>query len=215
MKLLLTIFQPIGLLFYYICPLKLVKSVKIVGSVLYSEWIKHSFCKCGNNCRFGHFSFLHGEKYIKIGNNVNICDRVVFEVYDKYQETGQTFMPELLIGDGTQIGDESHITCTNKIKIGNHVLMGRKIFISDNAHGASIREQMDMPPKLRPMTSKGPVVIEDNVWIGEMVCIMPDVTIGRGAIIGANAVVTHDVPPYSVVGGNPARVIKMLEKQSS
>ena len=64
---------------------------------------------------------------------------------------------------------------------------------------------------MRPMYSKGPVVIEDNVWIGEMVCILPNVRIGKGSIIGANAVVTKDVPANALVGGNPARVIKIIE----
>ena len=68
-----------------------------------------------------------------------------------------------------------------------------------------------MPANMRPMYSKGPVVIEDNVWIGEMVCILPNVRIGKGSIIGANAVVTKDVPANALVGGNPARVIKIIE----
>lgn len=60
------------------------------------------------------------------------------------------------------------------------------------------------------LISKGPVVIEDNVWIGEHACIMPGTTIGKGSIVGANAVVTKDVPPYSLVGGVPAKLIKTL-----
>ena len=65
-----------------------------------------------------------------------------------------------------------------------------------------------MRPLERPITSKGPVVIGNNVWIGDKATILPGVTIGDGAVIAANAVVTKDVPAYSVVGGNPARVIK-------
>ncbi|MBQ9641915.1 MAG: acyltransferase [Bacteroidaceae bacterium] len=122
----------------------------------------------------------------------------------------QHFNPHFSIGNDSCIGDDSHLTCINEIRIGNNVRMGRKIFITDNAHGASDPALLDIRPNLRPMVSKGPVIIEDNAWIGEMVCIMPGVTIGRGAIIGANAVVTKDVPPYSLVGGNPARVIKQL-----
>jgi acetyltransferase-like isoleucine patch superfamily enzyme len=67
------------------------------------------------------------------------------------------------------------------------------------------------PPINRPLISKGPVIIEDNVWIGEGVCITPNVRIGKNAIVGANAVVTKDVPPNTVVAGVPARVIKLLE----
>lgn len=58
------------------------------------------------------------------------------------------------------------------------------------------------------MTEIKPVIIEDNVWIGARVCILPGVTIGEGSVIGACAVVPKSVPPYSVVIGNPARVVK-------
>ena len=68
-----------------------------------------------------------------------------------------------------------------------------------------------MPANVRAMYSKGPIVIEDNVWIGEMVCILPNVKIGKGSIIGANAVVTKDIPAHALAGGNPAKVIKIIE----
>ena len=61
-----------------------------------------------------------------------------------------------------------------------------------------------------PLYRKGPVVIEDNVWIGEKASIMPGVHIGKGAIIAANSVVTHDVPAYAVVAGVPAKIVKQL-----
>ena len=63
-------------------------------------------------------------------------------------------------------------------------------------------------PLKRPIVSKGPVRIGDNVWIGDKATILPNVSIGNGAIIAANAVVTKDVPPYSVAAGNPAKIIK-------
>ncbi|WP_443197883.1 DapH/DapD/GlmU-related protein [Pseudobutyrivibrio sp. OR37] len=65
-------------------------------------------------------------------------------------------------------------------------------------------------PNKRKIRSKGPVIIEKNAWIGRNVCIMPNVVIGEGSIVGANSVVTHDVPPYSIVGGVPARIIKEI-----
>ena len=92
--------------------------------------------------------------------------------------------------------------------MGNGVLTGRWVTITDNSHGETDYETLKMQPILRKLYSKGAVKIGDNVWIGDKVTILPNVTIGNGAIIAANAVVTRDIPPYSIVAGNPARIIK-------
>lgn len=176
---------------------------------IYSYWIQLEFNTVGNNVYIGKMYFLKGAKFISLADNVIISERCIFEVYDTYQN--QRFQPKLSIGSNSHIGDDCHITCINNITIGNNVRMGRKIFITDNAHGASERALLDLAPNKRPLVSKGPVVIEDNVWIGELVSIMPGVTVGKGSIIGAGAVVTKDVPPYCVVGGNPAKIIKTLD----
>jgi maltose O-acetyltransferase len=68
---------------------------------------------------------------------------------------------------------------------------------------------LDKPMALQGPKAEEPVIICDDVWIGGRVTILPGVTVGRGSIIGAGAVVTKDVPPYSIVGGNPANVIRM------
>lgn len=171
-------------------------------------WYKGDFRRVGKNCEFQGFSLLKNPQYMVLDNHVTFGKNVVLEAIDKYG--AQQFNPSLKIGSNSRIGDDSHITCLNEIVIGDSVQMGRKVFISDNAHGASDRKLLDVNPVLRPMYSKGPVVIGDNVWIGEMACIMPGVTIGNGAIIGAGSVVTKDVPSYCVVGGAPAKIIKDL-----
>ena len=117
---------------------------------------------------------------------------------------------QLFIGDYVSIGEYCHITAIYNMHIGNHVLFGRRVTVSDNNHGAFVREQLDTPPSIRPLHSKGPVTIEDNVWIGENACILSGVTIGRGSVVAANAVVTKDVPPYSMVAGVPAKIVCKL-----
>lgn len=195
-------------LLHYIWPYKAAFTIERIKRFVYSKWIRYEFHSCGSKCGFGGFSFLHGTKYIDLGSHVNVGKRTVWEVYDEFNV--QKFTPSLSFGNDSSFGDDGHITCTNKVQIGNGVLIGRKVLITDNAHGEFERKLLDLPPNNRPITSKGPVIIEDNVWIGEMACIMPGVTIGRSAIIGANSVVTHNVPPYTLVAGNPARVIKEL-----
>ena len=188
---------------------KSVNVLRLLKKVVYSAWVRHDFQTCGSKCIFGGFAYLHGAEHMRLGNNINIGRDVVWEAIN--ERRGQHFSPQLTFGNGSSFGDEGHISCVNKIEIGDGVVMGRKVFITDNSHGASDRSQLDTSPFLRPIYSKGPVIIEENVWIGEMVCIMPGVTIGRGAITGANAVVTKDVPPYALAAGNPAKVIKIIE----
>jgi len=96
------------------------------------------------------------------------------------------------------------------VEIGNNVLIASKVYIADHSHGDTSLAHLSLPPVCRPLFSKGKVIIEDDVWIGEGAAILPGVVIGRGAIIGTNAVVTKDVDPYTVVGGVPARIIKKL-----
>ena len=149
---------------------------------------------------------LVGLKYIHIGKNTKVLQDAILTAW----ESEEYNTPLITIGDNTNIGEHSHITAVKSITIGNNVLTGRYVFISDNSHGQFKTDQLDTNPLQRPLYVKGPVVIEDNVWICERCCILSGVTIGRGSIIAANAVVTHDVPPYSIAAGVPAKVIKTI-----
>ena len=195
-------------LLHIILNYKLCIIIKTYYTKIYTLWIINEFKESGKACFIQPLRSLYGAENITLGENVNIGYHSILETYVKH--TKQTYTPKLIIGNHSSIGDYGHITCINKVVIGNNVLMGRRVFITDNAHGTSRRELLDICPTDRPLYSKGPVIIEDNVWIGEMACIMPGVTIGRGSIIGANAVVTKDIPPYCVAGGNPAKIIKQL-----
>ncbi len=105
-------------------------------------------------------------------------------------------------------GSYNHITCTNRIEIGDDLLTGKWVTITDNSHGNTDWDSLKIAPIKRDVVSKGPVKIGNNVWIGEKATILPGVTIGDGVVVAANAVVTKDVPSYCVVAGNPAKVIK-------
>lgn len=88
------------------------------------------------------------------------------------------------------------------------MLIGKWVSIVDNDHGFTDKTSLFVSPLKRPLVSKGPITIGDNVWIGDKVTILSGVTIGNCAVIAANAVVTKDVPAYCVVAGNPAREIR-------
>lgn len=118
--------------------------------------------------------------------------------------------PTLIFGDNVQINDRCHIASVMSICIGNNVLIASDVFITDHDHGDVSRATMEIPPALRDLICQ-PVIIGDNVWIGEKVIILKGVEVGQGAIIAAGAVVTKNVPPFSVVGGVPARILKTYE----
>ena len=143
---------------------------------------------------------------ISIGNNSSIMSHCIIETCAVNDNK-----PHLRIGDNVSLGEYSHITCADKITIGNGVLTGRFVLITDNSHGNNTKEETNTPPLARMIHSNGPVHIGDNVWIGDKVTILPNVTIGKGCIIEANAVVTKDIPEYSVVAGIPAKIIKTIK----
>ncbi len=175
-------------------------------NVMYSLWLKNYIGKAGTSVRFGTGTVFRSPQYISIGNNSCFSDHCIICAWDNYN--GVNYSPHIEIGDNCSFGFCTHITCCNKITIGNGVLTGMYVIISDNSHGEISQEIMNCPPQKRPLVSKGEVVIGNNVWIGDKAAILAGVHIGDGVIIGANAVVTKDVPAYSVVGGVPAKILK-------
>jgi acetyltransferase-like isoleucine patch superfamily enzyme len=155
---------------------------------------------------------LIGERGISIGNNSCIEKHTTLSVW--FKADSDHCSPEIAIGNNVDIGEYCHITASNGISIGNDVLLGKLITVTDNSHGSIDCENMQVSPLEREVVSKGRVVIKDRVWIGDKATILPNVTIGEGAIVGANSVVTKDVPDYSVVAGNPARIIKSLSRSA-
>lgn len=187
---------------------KIDKGIKYLGRLTKSKYYQRKL-KTGENLYIDSPFIFRGEKYLKIGKNFMALRGLVLQAWDEYE--GKRYTPEISIGDNVYMGFDCHIGAINKVEVGNNVLMGNKIYITDHFHGYVSKEDNSITPIKRELVSKGAVIIKENVWIGDNVTIMPGVTIGEGAVIGANAVVTKDVPAFSVVGGVPAKVIKMLE----
>lgn len=128
---------------------------------------------------------------------------------------------KITIGDHTCIYRNTVIGSVSEISIGSCVIISNHVHIYDNNNhptSPEIRKQMclegfDGDAWRWDKADSAPIRICDNVWIGEYSAIMKGVTIGEGSVVGAHAVVTKDVPPYSIVAGNPARVVKSLESK--
>lgn len=183
-------------------------SFHVFAKKLHSNWIRGEFNAIGINVGIDYPINLLGGKFISIGNNSGVGKRVILNAWNNYKNV--KYLPEIYIGNNVWIGDDCHITAINKIIIGNNVLLGRKIFITYHSHGEATKASISEAPSYRKLISKGPVIIEDNVWIGEKATILSNVKIGKNSIIGANSVVTKDVPENSVVGGIPAKIIKTI-----
>lgn len=166
---------------------------------------KH-FKTCGANFYIDSPFYLWYEQYMEIGDNFYSSPGLRMECIGEWK--GIKYHPQLIIGDNVSFNFYCHIGCLNKIVIGNNVMLGSHVLIEDHSHGTA--DDIDTPVAKRKLHSKGPIIIEDNVWIGENACILENVRIGKCSIIGANAVVTHDIPPYSVAVGVPAKVIKTI-----
>ena len=148
---------------------------------------------------------IRGKKFIKVSKGFTTGVGCRIEAYPENNK--QT----LFFGENFQMNDHVHITARESVKIGNNVLLASKIYISDCSHGSYSGDENDSHPESiphdRPLFSK-PVVIEDNVWLGEFVSVLPGVTIGKGSIIGANSVVSKNIPSNVIAVGSPAKPIK-------
>jgi acetyltransferase-like isoleucine patch superfamily enzyme len=123
-----------------------------------------------------------------------------------FRDNVTIWFPEgVSVGSGSMIGENSFLDGYSGLTIGRDVLVAHNVSIIAEDHGFATRRT---PIRRQPKTT-GPIVIGDDVWIGCGARVLKGVTIGPGAIVGAGAVVTKDVPPYSIVGGVPAQVIGM------
>lgn len=195
-------------IFSFFFSFKVVEKLNNAFNLLYTLWLSREIKAVGENVYFRYPFSLRGGKYIKIGKEACFDQRFRLDAIDEL--LGTQFEPEIIIGDYVSIQKDCHIGAINKIIIGNNVLLASKVYISDHSHGEITRHALLLPPAQRKLYSKGPVIIEDNVWLGEGVVVLPGVTIGENTIVGANAVVTRSIPKNCIAGGNPARIIREL-----
>lgn len=178
-----------------------------------TRW-KSRFKKVGRNtCLWSETHFVNPNRLV-VGDNFCLSKGSLIEFIDTKENTENALKGGILIGDNCWIGEYNHITSINKITIGDNLLTGRYVLISDNSHGRTDGTQLEINPKQRTLYSKGPITIGNNVWLGDRVSVLPGVTIGDGVIAAVNSTITKDVPPYALVAGTPAKVIKIMKENS-
>lgn len=177
----------------------MVKNVKkIAGIVLYraaARYLPASYRKLTGGFSKRFRAFCTRLMLDECGSNVNI-------------EKGADFALNIKIGNNSGIGKDSIVGAYTQI--GDNVMMGEACFIYTRNHKT---DRLDIPMCIQGFEEYRPVVISDDVWIGARVTILPGAKIGKGAIIGAGAVITGEIPDYAVVGGVPARIIKYRNQQ--
>jgi acetyltransferase-like isoleucine patch superfamily enzyme len=181
-------------------------TLKFIYKVLnfsYSFLMSIQFAEWGNRSRIGRGAKLIDAHLIRIGSGVLISEQAWLNAKDDRGDGLST----LSIGDGTYIGRLVQINAWQSVTIGSNVLIADRVFISDADHNFA---DTNTPIRLQGDSFRGAVVLQDGCWIGIGAVILPGVTIGRNAIVAANAVVTKDVPTCAIVGGIPAKVIKQL-----
>ena len=160
----------------------------------------------GRYKKLGKGSYIHSPLRIDGKKNINIGNCVTIQYKTWLASLPLTGENECLLefGNGCCIGNFNHIYATKKIVFGKKVLTADKVYVSDNLHGY---EDISKSILDQPIRQINEVYIGDGSWLGENVCVI-GASVGKNSIVGANAVVTKDIPDYCVAVGNPAKIIK-------
>lgn len=174
-----------------------------VRNKLYSMLIRNMLFKCGSGTLFVPPLRIAGASRIEIGQSVYIESNSWLQTLDD----GDNHSVAILIGSGTSIAGCFTISAVRSVIIEKEVLIARNVYISDHKHQFN---KIGTPIIRQGIDGIAPVAIKQGAWIGQNCIICPGVTIGKGAVIGANSVVRNDVPDFCVAAGSPANVIRHI-----
>lgn len=179
--------------------------------ILYIKWIrlKKRLGSYKNRVYLSDNVTVQNPQCVHFGKDVGIGKHSYFLPVTEY--AGVKYTPQILIGNRCHIGIRNSFACINSIEIGDDVLFAGYVHITDHSHGY---EDINIPIYKQKLISKGGIKIEEQCWLGFGCEILSGVTIGKHSIIAAQAVVTKDIPPYSIAAGNPARIIKRFNEKT-
>jgi acetyltransferase-like isoleucine patch superfamily enzyme len=215
------IIKIVGYISSFLFTYRIINKIQNSWQIFYTGWMKRRFKHFEG--RLSGYITLISPQYISIGDNTLIEENVRLLAWDTFQD--QRFTPEITIGNHCVIQKDCFLSAVNKIEIGNNVAVTEHTIILDNVHGdfqdnhLTFNVNPEIPDVFlqnaytRPLASKGPVIIEDDVHIGMFCLILPGTVIGHHSVIAAHSVVAKKIPPYSLVAGNPAEVIMTFGKK--
>jgi acetyltransferase-like isoleucine patch superfamily enzyme len=172
--------------------------------IVYTLLMKRHFRKWGKGSYLWFPARLHNPHLIEVGIGVVICEHAWLTAKDKRADGRST----LTIGDGTYVGRFTQINAWHDVVIETNVLIADRVYISDADH---LYNDPNLPISLQGDKFAGAVRLCSGCWIGIGAVIMPGVSVGENAVVGANAVVTRDVPAHTIAGGVPARIIEKVD----
>jgi acetyltransferase-like isoleucine patch superfamily enzyme len=179
---------------------------KKIGRLRFTYFNRHSLKKLGKD------SFFENPYRVDGGDRIEVGVKTVLQRGGwLYCQGIEGVSPLFKIGSGCVFGYNNHFTCVRDVVIGDHVLTANNVYISDNLHEY---EDITVPIIQQPVRFKRNVVIGSGSWIGENVSII-GAHIGKNCVIGANSVVTRDIPDYCVAVGVPAVIIKQYDLKQS
>ena len=161
--------------------------------------------------KLGPRSYLRGLNSIQMGEDFWAGEGLWLEAITQYND--QRFAPRIVIGNHVRFSHWVHVAATNSVEIGDDVLIGSKVIITDHNHGHYSKAHTSplIPPSLRPLDDDQKVVIGNRVWLGDGVVVTPGAYIGEGTVVGANSVVRGRIPSFCTAAGSPAKILRTFD----
>lgn len=184
---------------------------KTTGLVFIGKKVKirsHSHMECGSGMTIEDGCFINAlcKNGVKIGDNFSLGRNSIIECTGVIRELGD----QLVIGDDVGIAANAFISVRGKVKIGSNTIFGPSVKLFSENH---VFTDLNIPIYLQGATKQG-ISIGEDCWIGSNVTVLDGVHIGNKVVIAAGAVVNKDIPDYAIVGGVPARILKMRNKEN-